>query len=636
MSDSSTTTQTSSSLSAFLATLIPVAIQAGAFFLVFLFLRTRLRRVYRPRTFLSTVPEPRRSQDLPQGRFNWLFPFKTLPDEFVLNHQSLDGFLYLRFLKVLAIICFVGCCITWPVLFPVNATAGGGKQQFDLLSFANIPKSGKNRYYAHVFIAWIFFSFVMFVVTRETIYFINLRNAYLMSPFHAARISARTVLFTDVPADYLKLEKLHELFGATIRRAWLTTDCKDLDEDVENRDKAALKLEGAEIKLSKKANKRRIKAKKKANKGKKTAAPHPEKGAAPADAPADAPAAATTDAPDADVEAGPVTSEYLIKKDRPTHRLGKIPFIGKKVDTIEWSRSELKTLVPKIANEQSTLRKGDDKLLPAVFVEFTTQQSAQAAYRRMSGRRAPRMLPRAIATTPDQIIWGNLKLKSKERMARKFGTNAFLTLMIIFWAIPVAVVGAISNINYLIEKVHFLSFIDKIPSQILGVVTGLLPSVLLSVLMSLVPVVCRWMAKLSGEVTLPAVELRTQHWYMAFQVVQVFLITTFASGASAVVSEIIKTPSDATTLLAQNLPAASNFYISYIIVQGLGIAAGNILNIGALVMLTFVGKYLDSSPRKLFKRYITLAGLGWGSLYPQFGNLGIIGEIPAFILCLHF
>jgi calcium permeable stress-gated cation channel len=143
------------------------------------------------------------------------------------------------------------------------------------------------------------------------------------------------------------------------------------------------------------------------------------------------------------------------------------------------------------------------------------------------------------------------------------------------------------------------------------------------------------MSKLGGEVTLPAVELRTQHWYMAFQVVQVFLITTFASGASAVVTQIIKSPGSATSLLAENLPKASNFYISYIIVQGLGIASGNLLNIGALVMLTFVGKFLDSSPRKMFKRYITLAGLGWGSLYPQFGNLGVIGKIHSLMCCAH-
>ena len=133
------------------------------------------------------------------------------------------------------------------------------------------------------------------------------------------------------------------------------------------------------------------------------------------------------------------------------------------------------------------------------------------------------------------------------------------------------------------------------------------------------------MAKLSGEVSLPRVELKTQSWYMAFQVIQVFLITTFASGAAAVVAQIISHPATATTLLAENLPKASNFYISYFILQGLGIASGDLLNIGALAMLTVVGKFLDKTPRKMFKRFITLAGLGWGSLYPKFGNLGVIG-----------
>ena len=40
-------------------------------------------------------------------------------------------------------------------------------------------------------------------------------------------------------------------------------------------------------------------------------------------------------------------------------------------------------------------------------------------------------------------------------------------------------------------EVPFLSFINDIPSQILGVVTGLLPSVMLAILMALVPIVCR-------------------------------------------------------------------------------------------------------------------------------------------------
>jgi hypothetical protein len=104
---------------------------------------------------------------------------------------------------------------------------------------------------------------------------------------------------------------------------------------------------------------------------------------------------------------------------------------------------------------------------------------------------------------------------------------------------------------------------------------------------------------------------------MAFQVVQVFLVTTLASGVAAVVTSIINEPRSALTLLAENLPKSSNFYISYFILQGLGIAAGDLLNIGALVMLTIVGKILHKSPRKMFKRYITLSGLGWDHCIPR-------------------
>lgn len=82
-------------------------------------------------------------------------------------------------------------------------------------------------------------------------------------------------------------------------------------------------------------------------------------------------------------------------------------------------------------------------------------------------------------------------------------------------------IGAISNINYLTNKVQFLSFINKIPPVILGVVTGLLPVVALAVLMALVPIICRLLAKTAGEPTLSRIELKTQGWYFAFQLVQV-------------------------------------------------------------------------------------------------------------------
>lgn len=70
----------------------------------------------------------------------------------------------------------------------------------------------------------------------------------------------------------------------------------------------------------------------------------------------------------------------------------------------------------------------------------------------------------------------------------------------------------------------------------------------------------------------------TQAWYFAFQLIQVFLITTFSSGAAAVATKIAREPRLAPELLAENLPKASNFYLTYFILQGTASAAQNILN----------------------------------------------------------
>lgn len=173
------------------------------------------------------------------------------------------------------------------------------------------------------------------------------------------------------------------------------------------------------------------------------------------------------------------------------------------------------------------------------------------------------------------------------------------------------------------DKVPFLGFINDIPHVVLGVVTGLLPVILLSVLMSLVPIIMNIMAKLF-EPTQGSVQMKVQGWYFPFQVIQVFLITTFASGASSVVTTIINNPSQAPTLLARNLPKASNFYISYFILFGLMTTAMQLLNVVPLLFVLILSKILDTTPRKMFNRYVSIGGLGWGAIYPKFTNLGVI------------
>lgn len=234
------------------------------------------------------------------------------------------------------------------------------------------------------------------------------------------------------------------------------------------------------------------------------------------------------------------------------------------------------------------------------------------------------MSPRFIGITPNEIVWSSLKLRWLERLLKFAATTAFTVALVIFWSIPVAFTALISQINYLTEKLPFLKFINDIPPAILGLITGLLPAVMLAILMALLPIILRLMARIAGAPSLSQVELRTQNSYFLFQVVQVFLVTTLSSAASSAVKQIIDNPTSAPSLLAQSIPKASNFYIAFMILQGLAISAGALLQIVGLIVFKVLGMLLDNTPRKMFKRWTSLSGISWGTVFPLFTNIAVI------------
>ena len=442
------------------------------------------------------------------------------------------------------------------------------------------------------------------MIARELIFYINIRQAYLLSPLYATRMSARTVLFSSVPDEYLDSAMIQRLFGRKMKNYWVATDCKELQKLVTERDKVAMKLEAAETKLIKTANNARLKSIKKGGASQETQS--------------------NGTGNDIDGESGSIASRWVTPKDRPTHKLK--PLIGKKVDTINWCRAELQRLIPEVEALQATHRAEGAKHVNSIFVEFYNQSEAQAAFQTVAHHQALHMAPRYIGINPDEVIWSNLRIKWWERVIRNYATIAFICVLIIFWAVPVAFVGVLSNLNQLSDTFMWLAWLKKIPPVIFGVVSGLLPSVLLAVLMALLPIILRLMAKLGGMPSTARVELRTQNFYFAFQVVQVFLVQTLASAATTVAPKIVQDPSSAPTLLAKNLPRAGGFYISYFIVQGLTFSSGALLQIVGLILFRLLGRFLDNTPRKIFKRFVTLSGLGWGTVFPLYTLLIVIGK----------
>jgi hypothetical protein len=439
------------------------------------------------------------------------------------------------------------------------------------------------------------------MVSRECVYYINLRHAYLASPYYANRLSSRTVLFGCVPRQYLDEARLRKVFGDSVKNVWISRDTEELDHLVKEREQTALRLEKAEIVLIKKANEARILAIKNGhpdfagndgtNPGiqsregddldieanhdadppgptlggdgldievnckatptttitskltksqhnsptaerhisqlsdreerrrrrrhhsqtveandlniktsenskisshttEEDATPNPESLVSQVDSGSDGALPLKTYAytPPPEIN-GSVAAQWIPSSARPRHR--PLANYGRRVDTIKWTRLRLKQLAPRINKLRKQQRTGKGKPMPAAFIEFDSQVNAQSAYQALSHHRAMHMSPRFIGVRPQEVVWSSLRMVWWERIIRRFSIQAFIAVMILFWSIPCAIIGIISNIKYLSQTVSFLSWIDKLPSVILGLISGLLPAIALSFWMSLVPAMMR-------------------------------------------------------------------------------------------------------------------------------------------------
>lgn len=553
---------------------------------VFLYLRPRNRRIYDKRIVSSQVPQNRKPRALQKGVFAWFTDLVTRPDKEILAETGLDGYFFLRYLRMMFFYALAGLPLLWPVLMSLTATSHGGLTGLNKLQFGNISPSQRNRYYAHVFFSWLYFGLLIFMIYRELLFYTAVRAAALTCPAYRTRISSRTIFIASVPKHQLNEAYLAQLFPG-VEHVYVGRDVKDLEDLVKQRSKLLGKVEGAANKVLKKAIKARMKA----------------------------------------GGAGSDNLDDYVKK-WPTHRLKFL--IGEKVETLEYAKKEIPELNSKITTSQKSVESKEP--LSAAFITFQTQSQAEAASQVLSSSEPLRMTPKFIGLTPDEVYWPNLRVPWWKRMLRATGAAWSATCLIVFWAIPVAFVGFISQIDQLIALFHWMSFLKKLPSVLYGLVSSLLPIILLAVLMMLLPIIIRMLAKRAGAPSNTHVEYYTQKVYFIFQLVQVFFVTTVASSAMAVLPVLVHGDSvNVLEMLQNKVPAASNFYISYFLLQALVPFGMGMLQIVAVLLYYAFSKFLDGTPRKKWNRQNGLSSVGWGTEFPPYTLLACITIIYSII-----
>ncbi|KAF4445916.1 hypothetical protein F53441_10387 [Fusarium austroafricanum] len=245
--------------------------------LLFLLLRNKLARIFKPKTYL--VPERERTESPPNQPLAMLKTLWHYGDREVIEKCGLDAYFFLRYLKTLLIIFLPIGAVVMPILIPLNYVGGLGQKVdvrdddgddgtptgLDTLSWGNVSPKNSSRYGAHLLMAILVVIWVCAVFFFELRVYIKVRQDYLTSAEHRLRASATTVLVNSIPAKWLSEEALmglFDVFPGGIRNIWLNRDLSTLLDKVKERNEIHLKLEQAETDLIKDAKKAQLKQQK--------------------------------------------------------------------------------------------------------------------------------------------------------------------------------------------------------------------------------------------------------------------------------------------------------------------------------------------------------------------------------------
>ncbi|KAF9962859.1 hypothetical protein BGZ65_007530 [Modicella reniformis] len=520
---------TDNGIKTFVSALIFNTAVAVAIFVAFSIVRYWNKKIYQPRTYL--VNEDVRSPELSNGLFSWVTNSFSVPDHVLVERIGLDAYMFLRFMRMSSKLFFGFSLLAIPILIPLNVIRSSPKPTDEVkpgLLSLNIAST--------IVMLW-----------REMQEYTRRRHAYLLDERHAKTPQSTTILVTAIPDGLDNEDALFDIFNrfpGGVRAIWLNKNPKNLADLCQERDKVVLKLEMAEYTYIRSAY-------------------------------------------------GPRTKKDPEVKtpQRPIGRTSMIPFVGPKVDLIDFYTNRL----------------------------FHTQFGAHSAVQTVVHPTPFRMAPMFAEISPLDVVWDNMNLNAPARKLRTFITVTAATALALFWSIPVTFVSTIAKLDELIKTFDFLRFLRKLPDPLVGMIQGILPPLFLAILMALLPVILTIMAKFEGHVRYSSITISVMKKYFVFLIINILLLPTLSGGFIGTIGSSKDqnfSPVQLINLMAIKLPDASTFFVTYALLQGFTGPFKELLQIAPLILNFLFTKLLAKSPRQIWEVQGRLLPADYGVIFP--------------------
>lgn len=557
----------------------------------------------------------------------------------ILQNFGLDAFFFLQYIYILFTIFISLSVIVVLSLIPLNSLSSGNtvseNQALDRLSWVNIRLNQTGFYWAHLVMALIVIVFVCHIIHVKLVFYIHVCNSYLTLSEHCLSEAVNTILVTDIlKKDLSVLRNLYSIFLNEVCSVWINWDLSALSKKMQECRKLITTLKVVKTRLIRltvtffcqgkscglaQPNNLNIKDEK------------------------------------------PLWKRYLSEKDRDHMYISingwtwmpAIPFMSKRVDTICHCLRELTQLNKKIKTDQRELMwlNGDQKKLiklesdrresskysqtKSAFIQFNTQSAAYMACQTLLSFSSVHLSAWHINVSAHEVWWSSLSQQWWNQYIQNGLMWTAFTSLLVTWTILIVFTGFLSQVTTFADFVSWLKWLDKTSVWLSEFIQGVLPLLTLTILTALLSqilhVVTRWQSPLMKT----TFELLLQKYYFIFLFVQNFLTVSLSFNITAIIQDLVHGLNSAPALLIKNVSKASNYFISYLTLQGLSESADTLLQAGGLIQWLILASLTNCTLRQKWKRQTSLPKIRWSTFYPLYTNLACIDKsLTSFLMAL--
>ncbi|KAH8093801.1 hypothetical protein BXZ70DRAFT_949239 [Cristinia sonorae] len=576
-------------------------------FLIFSYSRTRWPLLFAPRTVLKAF-SPHEAH-VHSAFLGWVLPTIRISELAVLQIVGLDAAVLLSFFKMsfqLFSVCSIfAVAILMPLNLKNNIDIGDGRNdnpQDDgdwptFLAPEEPPTPGRDwldmindatSYLSvHLLFTYTFTILSLYFIYRNYRRFIRARQLFSLELVHS--IPARTVMMKQLPPHLQGEKALAEYFenmGLSVESVNICREVASLKRLIDKRTEALLKLESAWVSYL----------------------GNPAIVESPRSADQDVMPLVDVDGPDLEDQ----RKKFVVPhKKRPTLRPG---WFKPKVDALEYLEEEFKKLDELVIKRR---RVGRFKATHTAFVTFEKMSSAQIAVQTVHAT-GPAQCITHLAPEARDIVWSAMGRSVGSAYVREILVLGAMCMLLFFWVFPVSALASLLSYQEIKKVMPWLWELIDSNEQIRAIVQNSLPSISLITLNALLPFLLEGLTYIQGYPARSWIEYSLLKKYFLFLLINVVFIFLLASTYWQLVRDLANSPAKIPEKLAQQLQKgrARHFFLSYVILQGLGIMPLQLLNLGVLIPRMFYRAFITRTPRD-FAELNAPPMINYGVVYPQ-------------------